>query len=332
MVRKTAGAELCATPYKKSPQPADCVKAVDRTYKGDLDLSERVVVGVPIRKGPLQWQVPYDVKDDAGNEAVTVWRDVIVEEVELSSVERLIREEVTREFELKQQEAIDKAIRAEKARWNRENSINNRNRRSNAVDSCPACPQCDCPNTPETTKDSCATFCEHQSKSCSLSDESYVYSILFWLEQMVGPSSLPGMLLVAMITVAFMVLRFFLTAIFNPRTYQGPSYPAYNSTVDDSSILRSPQPVAVTSTNGMDPPPPRSSMSLSRATNGNLYSSPPPSFASPTSYGRLGNDGTPHQRNSSTRPVEPSYDESIYLRSPIITPSKTGDGVRRRNL
>ena len=332
MVRKTAGAELCATPNKKSPQPADCVKAVDRTYKGDLDLSDRVVVGVPVRKGPLQWQVPYNVKDDAGNEAVTVWRDVIVEEVELSSVERLIREEVKREYELKQQEAVDQALRTEKAKWNRENSNSNRNRRSISVDPCPACPQCDCPNTPETTKDSCATFCEHQSKSCSLSDESYVYSILFWLEQMVGPSSLPGMLLVAMITVAFMVLRFFLTAIFNPRTYQSPSYAAYNNTVDDSSILRSPQPVAMMSNNGMDPPPPRSSMSLSRAPNGNLYSSPQPNFASPTTYGRMGNDDTPRQRNSSARPVEPLYDESIYLRSPIISPSRTGDGVRRRNL
>jgi hypothetical protein len=320
MVRKTAGAELCATPNNKSPKPVECVKAVDRTYKGEIDMSDRVVVGVPIQKGPLIWQVPYNVKDDAGNEAVTVWRDIIVEEVELSSVERSIREEVKREYELAQQEAIDKAIRTEKAKWNRENSSNNRNRRYSSADTCPSCPQCQCPQTPETTKENCSAFCEQFSKSCSMSDESVVYAILFWLEDIVGPSILPGMLAVAMITVGFMILRFFLTAIYNPRTYQSQSYTGYSAMVDDSSILRSPEPAL---NNGGIPP--RQSMSLSG--NVNLFSPPPPpSFASPRPYA-LAVHGT--QR---TRPVEPQYDESIYLQSPIITPSRTGDGARRRNL
>jgi hypothetical protein len=317
MVRKTAGAELCATPNNKSPKPADCIRAVDRTYKGNVDLSDRVVVGVPIQKGPMQWQVPYNVKDDAGNEAVTIWRDVTVQEVELSSFERLIREEVKREYEVKQQEAVDKAIRTEKAKWNRENGSSNSYRRSSSADSCPTCPQCDCPNTPETTKESCLSFCENVSKTCSFSDESFVYMVLFWLEESVGPSLLPGFLVVAIVIVVFSVLRFFLTAIYNPRTYQSQPYTGYSAMVDDSSVLRSPQPVS----NGAVGPP-RQSMSLSG--NGNVFS-PPPSFASPT-YS-LAVSGTPR-----TQPIEPMYDESIYLRSPIITPSKTGDGVRRRNL
>ena len=56
------------------------MKAFDQTYKGKVDLSEHVVVGEPIKKGHLRWSVPYDVTDDAGNRATTVWRDVVVEE------------------------------------------------------------------------------------------------------------------------------------------------------------------------------------------------------------------------------------------------------------
>jgi len=325
MVKRTAGAELCATPGNRSPKPVDCVRAVDRTYKGDLDLSDRVVVGVPVRRGPLQWQVPYNVKDDAGNAALTVWRDVIVEEVELSTVERSIREEIQREYEAKQQTAIDKAIRAEKAKWDRENGNNNRNRRSSSSPSCPTCPDCTCPDTPQTTKESCSAFCEEVSKSCSLSDESLVFATLFWLENLFPTSILPGIVAVAVLILSFLMLRFVFSAIYNPNTYQSPTYETQSAQVDDSSVLRTSQ-LAPVRNNGLPSDPPRHSVSLSGAVNNHsMFSSPPPSFASPT-YSRVGNGGV------QGRPVEPVYDENIYLQSPIITPSRTGDGVRRRNL
>lgn len=317
MLRKTAGAELCATSSNNSPKPVDCVKAIDRTYKGDVDLSDRVVVGVPVQKGPMLWQVPYNVKDDAGNEAVTVWRDIVVQEVELSGVERLIRDEVKHEYEIKQQEAIDRAIRAEKVKWDREIVNNNRSRRSNSAKSCPACPPCDCPNTPASTKESCSAFCDKVSETCTISDGSVIYSILIWLENIVGPFALLAILIATMLVGVLIFSRFFLTAIFNPGNQQSQAYMGNTGITNDATILRSPQPVS----NGHSAPP-RQSMSL--ANNGNMFS-PQPQFASPP-HSMMATNGTP-QRQS-----EPMYNDSLYLQSPIITPSRTGDGVRRRNL
>lgn len=348
MVRATAGAELCATASHTHPKPSDCVKAVDRTYKGDVDLSDKVVVGEPIQKSSLQWSVPYNVKDEAGNAAITVWRDVVVQEVDLASVENLIRAEVAREQEASQQQAILKAIREERAKWDREQASNNPNRRSGSSSSsktCPACPLCDCPNTPETTKESCTQYCEHVSKSCSLSDESIVYSLLFWLEDYLSPSLVPAIILVALGFLGFLVLRFVVTTLYNPRSYQDQSYSSssssspYVSRLNDEMILRSPQPGEMRSP---APPPRQSLMSMGNIGNNNgngnaSFLSPSgsqqqqqqPGFGSPSFPQSNNNGGTPR---SNHRPAEPMYDESIYMSPPLITPSKTGDGVRRRNL
>lgn len=328
MVRATAGAELCATSSNTNPKPSDCVKAVDRTYKGDVDLSDRVVVGEPIQKAPLQWSVPYNVKDEAGNAAVTVWRDVVVQEVDLASVESLIRAEVTREQEAAQQKAIQKAVREERTKWDREQANNNRNKRSSSTKTCPACPPCDCPDTPETTRESCSQYCENISKSCSLSDESFVYTLLFWLEDYLSPSLVPALILCALICFALVGVRIALTTIYNPRTYQNHSYSPSYGPMNDEMILRSPQPVM-----GSSPAPPLrqslTTMGNISTTSGNAsFLSPPgtqqPSFASPSFPS---SNGAPRDR-----PAEPMYDESIYMSPPLITPSKTGDGVRRRNL
>jgi hypothetical protein len=317
MVRSTAGAELCALPGNTNPMPSDCVTAVDRTYKGDVDLSDRVVVGQPIQKSPLQWSVPYDVIDEAGNAAVTVWRDVVVQEVDLASVENLIRAEVSREQEAAQQKAVQKAVREERAKWDREQQANNnRNKRSNSAKSCPACPPCDCPDTPETTRESCSQYCENISKSCSLSDGSKLYSMLFWMEEYLTPSLIPSILFVALIFVVFLGVRFILTTIYNPRAYQNHSYPSNYGPMnnEDIMILRSPQPMM-----GSSPaPPPRQSLQF-----GSPAGVQQPSFASPS---------FPPSNGAPNRPAAPMYDESIYMSPPLITPSKTGDGARRRNL
>ena len=67
-----------------------------------MDLSRHVVVGEPVQKSSIRWSVPYNVKDAAGNRAHTVWRDVVVEEVDLANVEARVRQEVlqTRKAEL----------------------------------------------------------------------------------------------------------------------------------------------------------------------------------------------------------------------------------------
>ena len=114
MIRVTAGAELCATHTNAKPHPADCLKAIDKTHIGDIDLSSRVLVGEPVQKSPFEWKVPYNVMDDAGNSADTVWRDVIVEEVSLDEIEARIRREVLENKDEEIKEAVTLALEKEK--------------------------------------------------------------------------------------------------------------------------------------------------------------------------------------------------------------------------
>ena len=88
MIQATSGAELCATATSNTVRPTDCVRAVDHTHDGVVDLTSRVIVGDPVANpdDPLRWKVPYDVTDDAGNKAATVWRAVVVEEVDINQL------------------------------------------------------------------------------------------------------------------------------------------------------------------------------------------------------------------------------------------------------
>jgi hypothetical protein len=97
MIQSTHGAELCAsdasssTSSKRKPRrPSsdsntnDCVYAYDKTYNATVNLSANVVVGnlVPMDGMMNRWYVPYNVMDEAGNSAATVYRDIVVEEVD----------------------------------------------------------------------------------------------------------------------------------------------------------------------------------------------------------------------------------------------------------
>lgn len=317
MVMESAGAELCASPSNPNPKPSDCVRAVDHTYKGEVDLSDRVIVGEPQRKSALQWVVPYNVKDDAGNEAVTVWREVVVQEVDLATVENVIRAEVTKEKELEQQKAIQKAIREEKAKWERENVNANRKRPGSSSRTCPACPACECPNVPQTTKEDCQQFCEGISRSCSLRDDNVIYAMLFWLESFFPEKGAPLVLLVAITFCVAVVLRNLTFGIFNPKGYQDRHY-ANNDQIDDAAILNSPRATIPARTPA---PPPRQSITTMTTTENvdPLRSSlSPPGFASPTDA----TNGSIQSRTSRSH-----YEDGI------ITPSRLGDGAnRRRNL
>eukprot|EP00980_Cylindrotheca_fusiformis_P004632 scaffold991_cov128-Cylindrotheca_fusiformis.AAC.4 len=325
MIRGTSGAELCATYSNTNPSPSDCIKAVDHTYQGDIDLSDRVTVGEPVQKSALHWVVPYNVKDDAGNEAVTVWRDVVVQEVDLSSLESKIREEVIREQKAERQRAIDVAIQREKAQWAKDNRSggNNRNRRN-----CPTCPPCNCPDISSGT---CIAYCDGLSASCQLSDESLVYAFLFRLNELCPPTLVPIVALGIVIIVVFTVLRFLITCCFSQRPYNSRyGYDDYNNaSAEESLVLQSSTPTAPSnSSNGRTPmsSPLRSS---ANNPNNNIDGGMNPPFFSPAaSVHNGGGSNTP--MSGANRDVH-HYDNSIYNDTVSITPSRTGDGVRRRN-
>lgn len=336
MIRATSGAELCASYDNTNPAPKDCVKAIDLTYQGEVDLSDRVVVGEPIQKSNLHWVVPYNVKDDAGNEAVTVWRDVMVQEVDLGSLESKIREEVIREQEKERKLAIQKAIREEKAQWVKDNLAANTGNRRN----CPACSPCDCPDASSSfSSASCQAYCNDVSASCQLSDENMIYAIVFRLQEIFPPQLVPIVVCGIVIILVFLVLKLLMTCCSNQQPYQSRyDYGDYNNTnanTAELSLLRSPVPSTSTSSNGRPPmASPLVPSSSSHATGELMMTTRP--FFSPASQA-----GTPAAQNGvnnvQNTPASASnremhrYDDSIYNDTLTITPSRTGDGVRRRN-
>ncbi|KAL3922600.1 MAG: hypothetical protein SGILL_002120 [Bacillariaceae sp.] len=336
MIRETAGAELCATHDHPRPSPDECIKALDYTYKGDVDLSDQVVVGDPVQKSGMHWVVPYDVKDEAGNHATTVYRDVIVEEVNLSSVEKKVREEVTKEQEQKTKRAIDAAVREERKKWEQENRSTNRGRRNAGAtaNTCPACPPCgDCPDMAPADAKSCSAYCDDMSASCRLSDEKFVYYILLWLED-IFPSWLVPLAVVAFFSAGAVFTLRFLVLVFNPRSY--PSYDYGGSAgINDEIILRQPGPQQQ---ERLQPPqyqmPPGSAFSQSNGSarmfsppSNQQFGSPPPSNSL---FGSNGNASASHQATpgSSARGFDNSM--TLYPSPGLITPSKNGEGARVR--
>jgi len=246
MIRATAGAELCATHENPGARPTDCVHAIDHTHKGYDDLSDRVVVGDPVRKSPLHWVVPYDVRDDAGNEAATVYRDVVVEDVSLAGMEKKIREEVVRQEQRKVEHAIEKAVGAERKKWEAEQkqasssargSGNRRNHRgrNNNEQACPVCPPCgECPGTDPVNASTCASHCGNLSATCRrLGEDNYVYTLLLLLEDFFPPTLVPLLVLSFLVVGLVYVVKWMLTILFSPRSYTNYDYGNYNSINDD---------------------------------------------------------------------------------------------------
>eukprot|EP00536_Pseudo-nitzschia_multiseries_P016535 jgi/Psemu1/46517/gm1.46517_g len=158
----------------------------------------------------LHWVVPYDVADDAGNKATTVYRDVKVEEIGLFGLEKNIREEVAREEQRKTKRSIDAAVRAERKKWEAEaraNNNGNSNSRScrDTASSCPACPVCDCPETDAIVNTTtCSAHCSDMSETCrKLGDDNFVYKLLLLLED-VFPVQLVPMIVLSFLVVGFL--------------------------------------------------------------------------------------------------------------------------------
>ena len=347
MIRATAGAELCATHEYSRPRPSDCVKAIDHTHQGDVDLSDRVVVGEPIQKGPLHWVVPYNVKDDVGNEAVTVYRDVRVEEVELSSMESKIRQEVIKEQEAIRKKEIQKAIFEAKEKWAKENAIVTAgNRRT-----CPSCPPCDCPDASvSVSAASCQAYCEDISQSCQLSDQSWMYSFVFFLQGIFPANMVPIVTMVCVIFGLVIVIKLLFSCCSSQqgRRYDYVNYQNGEISNDEMSVLAvrpNGTPAPTQSTSALTPgvaATPRPPMA-SPLGNNTGFGSPPANslsvgapasrpFFSPGTSAQTPLTGAPPPSASLTQPSPmQGYDDSIFNSPSIIRPSRTGDGVQRRN-
>lgn len=180
MIKETNGAELCATYTRRNPRPEHCVRAYDATFRGQVDITNSVKVGEPIQKSPFEWKVAYNVIDEAGNVADTVWRDIIIEEVDLADMEIVIREEVLADRELEIQEAVRVALEKERKKHSNQSTV--KSPRGRQAESCPKCPSCDCTRNNSGkvfTHEECQSLCnEKNGKSCKSvnTDDSKNYS------------------------------------------------------------------------------------------------------------------------------------------------------------
>jgi len=301
------------------PQARECVEAHDLTYKGRVDLSRAVTVGEPVKKSPLRWAVPYNVKDAAGNAADTVWRDVVVEEVDLNDVESSIRNEVLQQQKAETQKAVQRAL--EEDRKKRPASSR---RQSPTPASCPECPVCDCSGEVDVTK--CEAICAAQTQFCPVSDDSWVIRAMLWLENVLPPSMVPSILLCMMLLSGFFVLRWMLSLMFSPAAYR----PGYHDIQERERRLMESVNYYETDHRGSASatalPPPRASLStvgngfLSPTTTATTWSTP---RGTPSSASR---NGSGHRLSSAGGDINDIY------RTQIITPRKRGgDGVLNRS-
>jgi hypothetical protein len=336
MIRETAGAELCATHDHPRPSPSDCINAVDHTYKGDVDLSDQVVVGDPVQKSRLHWVVPYNVKDEAGNDAVTVFRDIIVEEVDLKTIEKKIRDEVTKEQRQTTERAVDAALRVERRKWEKENGVSNLGRRSVGVsaNTCPACPPCDCPDMAPADAERCAIYCDDISVSCKLSENNYVYSLLLWLGELFSMKVAATIVLVIFLGAIFFASKC-LAFLVKPGFHSNYDYRDNNGINDDIVLLLPPNPRPEQQQPSQFLIPPVSS--LNGASNGGLFS---PSLQQPQGQ----HLGSPPPGTSLSGGIRSqinevgSMDQSLghdpgsrmYQSPGLITPRSFGEEARTR--
>lgn len=221
MIVATAGAELCATHSHPNPSPRDCVKATDHTYKGDVDLSSRVVVGEPFLKASNHWTVSYNVMDDAGNAAKTVWRDVVVEEVDLFEDENKIRLQMQAEKEAEIKEAVRNALEKERASVQVDSvTRGKRNQFDRRAGNCPTCPECKCPTDGSFDPSQCVKYCEkmiaEMEKTCTASDLSSYQGPLQFLHDILPPQMVFVLVWCVAIVLVIYAFRLLVTTIFNP--------------------------------------------------------------------------------------------------------------------
>ncbi len=354
MIRVTSGAELCATPAKPNVRPTDCIRATDRTYKGDVDLTGSVSVGEPISKdgSPLHWRVPYNVMDEAGNKAKTVWRDVIIKEVDLNDFEQYAMKEARANHEEDVKKEVNDAIIKERKRAA---SLDNNKKESMG---CPACKPCDCSsqrgNTDKLSVEECDEFCARKISDAIASQESsmgtrtcnlpnveslspgsgvpIVDGIIIFLEDLIGQFAL--MMLFVGCTLA--TVLFILGRTISALVSTGPDVRTYYHAKDDDerekimmqnvSYYRSPTP-----SNGSNrpSPPPGSSASVPRPPTASMSAHRNGIFSPQQTRGATTQQSNGQNRYSSpftTRSDRSSNDDNdnIYQSMSPITPIRNG--------
>jgi hypothetical protein len=301
------------------------VFAYDETYKGRMDLSKSVFVGLPVKKSGLRWSVPYDVTDEAGNVATTVWRDVVVEEVDLVDVEAKIRHEFIQHQKDEVQKAVEKALAEERKKNEREMLSSSRNKRKDAAD-CPGCPKCNCDG--KLDESMCAAICENQVATCAASQETFVIRAILLLEQFCSRGMARGIVVFLFVALVFIIARILVTLLFNRQAFFGGSN-NYEDFEREQAMMN-----AVTYYDGDRP------VRLGRTSmEPTLKTTPPPRASVSTGNGLF----TPPQAGDSRRAsYEPSFSgngsgkreggdfDDIYMSPPqsIISPRQRGSSRR----
>lgn len=328
------GAELCATHHEPSPNPSDCVRATDQTFKGVLDITSRVEIGDPVEKSQQHWSVPYNVVDEAGNKAATAWRDVVVEEVDIFDLEHKVRRELMAENQKAIQKAVDKALAFAKSQEVKEQATKN----SSTKSQCPVCPECKSETLNEFDVSKCDQYCKANYKeSCPNTAGQHSFFSFLWSFTMFDVA-MTGFLAI----VAIIVIRFVCTLLYNPTALFGTT--DYNYAVEpritsgnmDTTLYSSPPPTQTPNQSIMSQQRHFSDGPVSRRPpEGGLFS-PPANRFSPggvngngsSLYGSQQSYQSPYQttpRNGSS-----NNDYSIYADDDIISPSKTGVSRRMR--
>lgn len=277
-------------------------------------MTSRVTVGEPVPKegdggSPLEWKVPYDVTDDAGNKAVTVWRTVVVEEVGIDDFERPSKAHDLR----RQKEQVDRAVKEALTK-------DRRNRRSSNERDCPLCEPCNCNERQKQKQgilvEECNALCDRkvettmatsssgssdgtictpsyfaESKS-STSFNEIMRETLVFIEGLMGFGAMMLLLLGCTVAMGLHLLRRIIVVLFFG---WGPTVQTYYHTQEDDerekimmqsvSYYRSPTSASTqgantrqspgsgsSSTTSVPRPPPTASMASQRTLNGGIFS------------------------------------------------------------
>lgn len=279
---------------------------------GDIDLTSRVVVGSPVEKSPLQWSVPYNVVDAAGNRASTAWRDVVVEEVDIGDLEAKIRLEVMAAKDVAIQEAVRKAVTEERSKHA------STSQPSKASGECRACPKCQqCKEAQFDPEKECVKYCqEKQPGTCSSAAAD------FWT-RFDGNNPLVNLMVLGCFIV---ILRFIITLWFNPGALFGRTNYDYVAGAAPLVPAMAGQPVTVMTPGQYVPP---QDPSFSDPLHGALPRGAAPVhgglFSPPSSRLYRGDDnGTPFSSTSPYRSQD-AGSVAVDIYADIITPSTTGD-------
>lgn len=297
--------------------------------------------------------MPYNVVDAAGNKAQTVWRDVIVEEVDLHEFEKKTRASVLEHRRDEVEHAVQKAVAEERRRTAVSGSKNS--------GACPKCEVCNCSNRGSGNSASGLSDAECEKrvaaalvsadggseKTCTfgsistLSRHPWILMVLDWADELIGPDAaimlLVGFVVPVMLYILWRIIyAFFFSNGSDVRTYYHSIedeerekrmaqnvtyYPSPSSTRVNQNITTTPG--STTSNGGVRRPP---TASLSSQRNG---------VFSPQEQHRV-NGGTLEQQNRQAQTYTSPFrtedgTDSIYQTKSPITPSRNNTPAPSRS-